>query len=87
MKEFLRYFTFCALLLALLPFVYNYTSDTDYALIEKEVVAGDASAARDLEYFRQEHRGDSRASLFYRIMCSRLFAREGLKVSLDSVEM
>lgn len=86
MKVFLRYFAFCALFLAFLSFARHYTSDTDYALIEKEVVTGGTSAMHDLEYFRQEHEGDSHAMLFYHIMRARLLTKEGTGVSMDSVE-
>jgi len=45
-KVFLRYFGFCALLLVLLFIIANYTSNADYALIEKEVAAEDLLSTR-----------------------------------------
>lgn len=84
MRIFLRYALFCALLLALVTLVKNYTSNTDYALIEKEVTEGDSLALRDLEDFRQAHGEDRKALLFYHIMRTRLLTQEGEEVSLDS---
>lgn len=86
MKIFLRYICFCALLLVLLSFIHSYTSDADYALIEKEVATEDSLAMRDLEYFKQEHGKDRKAMLFYRFMRTHVFLHKGKEVSLDSVE-